>query len=73
MSGGNSENSTIWSPASRYLQANNCRFNMSRRGNCWDNAVVEIRIVLAGLRGEESVLVLCRRHGVGDGLYYSWS
>ena len=31
------------------------------------------RIVLAGLRGEESIAVLCRREGIAESLYYSWS
>ena len=26
-----------------------------------------------GLRGEESIAALCRREGIADGLYYSWS
>ena len=33
----------------------------------------KIRIVLAGLRGEESIAALCRREGIAEGLYYSWS
>ena len=33
----------------------------------------KIRIVLAGLRGEESIAALCRREGIGESLYYSWS
>ena len=33
----------------------------------------KIRIVLEGLRGEESVASLCRREGISDGLYSSWS
>ncbi len=33
----------------------------------------KIRIVLAGLRGEESIAVLCRREGIAESLYYSWS
>ena len=33
----------------------------------------KIRIVLAGLRGEESICVLCRREGIAESLYYSWS
>jgi transposase len=33
----------------------------------------KIRIVLEGLRGEETISVLCRREGIADGLYYSWS
>ena len=33
----------------------------------------KIRIVLEGLRGEESIASLCRREGIAEGLYYSWS
>lgn len=33
----------------------------------------KIRIVLEGLRGEESIAGLCRREGIAEGLYYSWS
>src|SRR6056297_1330934 len=31
------------------------------------------RIVLAGLRGEESIAALCRREGISESLYYTWS
>ena len=33
----------------------------------------KIRIVLEGLRGEESIATLCRREGIAESLYYSWS
>jgi transposase len=33
----------------------------------------KIRIVLEGLRGEESIAELCRREGISSNLYYSWS
>ena len=33
----------------------------------------KIRIVFAGLRGEDSIAELCRQEGVAQGLYYSWS
>ncbi len=29
--------------------------------------------MLAGLRGEESIAALCRREGIAESLYYSWS
>ncbi len=32
-----------------------------------------IRIVLDGLRGEDSIAELCRREGIAQSLYYSWS
>jgi len=37
------------------------------------SAEEKIRIVLAGLRGEESISALCRREGIAESLYYSWS
>lgn len=37
------------------------------------NAEEKIRIVLKGLRGEETVAELCRREGVAQSLYYKWS
>ena len=37
------------------------------------SAEEKIRIVLAGLRGEESIAALCRREGIAQSLYYSWS
>src|SRR5262249_31021609 len=33
----------------------------------------DIRIVLDGLRGEYSIAELCRREGIAESLYYSWS
>jgi transposase len=33
----------------------------------------KIRVVLSGLRGEESIAELCRREGIAESLYYSWS
>ena len=37
------------------------------------SAEERIRIVLDGLRGEMSTAELCRREGIAEGLYYSWS
>lgn len=33
----------------------------------------KIRIVLAGLRGEDSIAALCRREAIAESQYYSWS
>ncbi|WP_433850417.1 IS3 family transposase [Brucella pseudogrignonensis] len=33
----------------------------------------KIRIVLEGLRGEDSIAAICRREGIAESLYYSWS
>jgi transposase len=37
------------------------------------NAEEKIRIVLEGLRGEDSIAELCRREGINPNLYYKWS
>ena len=37
------------------------------------SAEEKIRIVLDGLRGEHSIAELCRREGIVESLYYSWS
>ena len=37
------------------------------------SAEEEIRIVLTGLRGEDSIAELCRREGIIENLYYRWS
>ena len=37
------------------------------------SAEEKIRIVLEGLKGEESVSGICRREGIAPALYYRWS
>ena len=37
------------------------------------SAEEKIRIVLEGLRGEESIAELCRREGIALSMYYGWS
>lgn len=37
------------------------------------NSEEKIRIVLEGLRGEESIAEVCRREGISPNLYYNWS
>ena len=37
------------------------------------SAEEKIRIVLEGLRGEESIAELCRREGIAPNMYYKWS
>lgn len=37
------------------------------------NAEEKIRIVLEGLKGEESVATICRRENIHTTLYYKWS
>ncbi len=44
-----------------------------RRARRRFSAEEKIRIVLEGLRGEDSVAELCRREGIASNLYYRWS
>jgi transposase len=37
------------------------------------SAEEKIRIVLDGLKGEDSIAELCRREGIAQSLYYKWS
>jgi len=37
------------------------------------SAEEKIRIVLDGLRGEDSITELCRREGIASSMYYGWS
>jgi transposase len=47
--------------------------NIRRKTRKQYSAEEKIRIVLEGLRGEESIAALCRREGIAESLYYSWS
>ena len=37
------------------------------------SAEEKIRVLLDGLRGEDSIAELCRREGINQNLYYRWS
>ena len=37
------------------------------------NTEEKIRIILEGLRGEDSIAAICRREGISPNLYYTWS
>ena len=37
------------------------------------SAEEKIRVVLDGLRGEDSIAELCRREGINQNVYYRWS
>src|SRR3979411_2558143 len=54
-------------PATQILK--NIRRATRRRFSAED----KIRIVLEGLRGEDSIAELCRREGIVQNLYYRWS
>lgn len=47
--------------------------NIKRQTRRKFSAEEKIRIVLAGLRGEDSIAELCRKEGIHQNLYYNWS
>ncbi len=46
---------------------------IKRRTRRQYSAEEKIRIVLDGLRGEDSIAELCRREGLSESMYYKWS
>ena len=47
--------------------------DIRRRTRKQHTAEDKIRVVLEGLRGEDSIAALCRREGIAESLYYAWS
>ena len=47
--------------------------NIRRQTRKQYNAEDEIRIVVEGLRGEQTIAELCRKEGLNQSLYYKWS
>jgi transposase len=47
--------------------------NIRRQNRKKYSAEEKIRIVLEGLRGDESIAELCRREGISQSMYYKWS
>ncbi len=47
--------------------------DIRRRTRRHYSAEDKIRIVLAGLRGEDSIAELCRKEGINSNVYYRWS
>ena len=47
--------------------------DIRRKTSKKNSAEEKIRIVLSDLRGEDSIAELCRREGIAESLYYSWS
>ena len=47
--------------------------NIRRQTRKQYNAEDKIRIVIEGLRGEQTIAELCRRAGISQSLYYRWS
>lgn len=46
---------------------------INRRTRRKITAEEKIRIVLEGLKGEDSITEICRREGIAPSLYYKWS
>jgi len=59
--------STPPSPSERLVK------NIRRATRKHYSAEDKIRIVLDGLRGDASIAELCRREGIAESMYYSWS
>ena len=47
--------------------------NIRRKTRKKYSAEDKIRIVLEGLRGEDTIAELCRREGIHNNMYYRWS
>ena len=47
--------------------------DIRRRTRRHYSAEEKIRVVLEGLRGEDSIAELCRREGINSNVYYRWS
>ena len=60
-------------PAERPASSERIIRDIKRKTRKQYSAEEKIRIVLDGLRGEESIAELCRREGIVESLYYSWS
>jgi transposase len=61
------------SPKTHKAEADAIVRNVKRQTRCKFNSEEKICIVLAGIRGEESVAELCRQEGIHQNLYYRWS
>ena len=47
--------------------------DIRRATRCHFSAEDKIRIVLDGLRGQDSIAEICRKEGIAQSLYYVWS
>ncbi len=47
--------------------------DIKRRTTKACGAEEKIRIVIEGLRGEDSIANICRKYGINDSVYYKWS
>jgi len=60
-------------PKTSKIEADKTVRTIRRKTRKQYSAEEKIRIVIAGLRGEESIAALCRSEGIAESLYYSWS
>ena len=60
-------------PAKRPTSSERIIRDITRKTRKQYSAEEKIRIVLDGLRGEDSIAELCRREGIAQSLYYKWS
>ena len=60
-------------PQTRQTAADRTIKDIGRATRKQYSAEEKIRIVLDGLRGEESIAELCRREGIAQSIYYKWS
>ena len=60
-------------PAGRPSSSEKIIRDIRRKTRKQYGAEEKIRIVLDGLRGEDSIAELCRREGIAQSLYYKWS
>ncbi len=47
--------------------------DIKRRTNKTYSAEEKIRIVIEGLRGEDTIANISRKYGINDSVYYKWS
>jgi transposase len=59
--------SSVKAPAERVVK------DIRRQTRRHFSAEDKIRIVLDGLRGDDSIAELCRKEGIAQSLYYVWS
>jgi transposase len=60
-------------PKKRGRKPYNLIKDIKRKTNKTYSAEEKIRIVLEGLRGEESIAAISRKYGINDSVYYKWS
>lgn len=60
-------------PGTRIAPVDKVVQDIRRQTGKQNSAEEKMRIVLEGLRSEDSIAELCRREGIATSLYYCWS